>query len=75
MYVRAPTRTACSGAYRVIIASEKQNLLRRPQYLLRVHMIDYQKLVLSIETFWPAITIPFFTGPWPMKLTLFNLIQ
>ena len=36
------------GLYTVIIASEKQNLLRRPQYLLRVHMIDYQKLVLSI---------------------------
>jgi hypothetical protein len=36
------------GLYRVIIASEKQNLLRRPQYLLRIHMIDYQKLVLSI---------------------------
>jgi len=36
------------GLYRVIIASEKQNLLRRPQYLLRVHMVDYQKLVLSI---------------------------
>ena len=36
------------GMYTIIIASEKQNLLRRPQYLLRVHMIDYQKLVLSI---------------------------
>ena len=36
------------GLYRVIIASEKQNLLKRPQYLLRVHMVDYQKLVLSI---------------------------
>jgi len=36
------------GLYRVIIASEKQNLLRRPQYVLRVHMVDYQKLVLSI---------------------------
>ena len=36
------------GLYTVIIASEKQNLLRRPQYLLRVHMIDYQKLMLSI---------------------------
>jgi hypothetical protein len=36
------------GLYTVIIASETQNLLRRPQYLLRVHMIDYQKLVLSI---------------------------
>ena len=36
------------GLYTVIIASEKQNLLRRPQYLLRVHMVDYQKLVRSI---------------------------
>ena len=36
------------GLYTVIIASGKQNLLKRPQYLLRVHMIDYQKLVLSI---------------------------
>ena len=26
----------------------KAAFLRRPQYLLRVHMIDYQKLVLSI---------------------------
>jgi hypothetical protein len=33
------------GQYRVIIAAEKQNLMRRPQYLLRVHMTDYQKLV------------------------------
>ena len=36
------------GLYTVIIASEKQNLLKRPQYLLRVHMVDYQKLVLAI---------------------------
>jgi hypothetical protein len=36
------------GLYTVIIASEKQNLLKRPQYFLRVHMVDYQKLVLSI---------------------------
>jgi hypothetical protein len=36
------------GLYRVIIASEKQNLMRRPQYLLRVHMTDYQKLVRSV---------------------------
>ena len=36
------------GLYTVIIASETQNLLRRPQYLLRVHMVDYQKLVRSI---------------------------
>jgi len=36
------------GLYTVTVASEKQNLMERPQYLLRVHMIDYQKLVLSI---------------------------
>ena len=36
------------GLYTVTIAAEKQNLLRRPQYLLRVHMIDYQKLVRSM---------------------------
>ena len=36
------------GLYRVIIASEKHNLLKRPQYLLRVHMVNYQKLALSI---------------------------
>ncbi len=36
------------GLYRVTIASEKQNLMRRPQYLLRVQMIDYQKLVRSV---------------------------
>ena len=28
------------GLYTVIIASENQNLLKRPQYLLRVHMIE-----------------------------------
>jgi hypothetical protein len=36
------------GLYTVTIASEKHNLLKRPQYLLRVHMVDYQKLALSI---------------------------
>ena len=36
------------GLYTVTIESEKRDLLRRPQYFLRVHMIDYQKLVLSI---------------------------
>jgi hypothetical protein len=36
------------GLYTVIIASEKHNLLKRPQYLLRVHMVNYQKLVLSL---------------------------
>jgi hypothetical protein len=32
------------GLYTVILATEKQNLMKRPQYLLRVHMTDYQKL-------------------------------
>ena len=36
------------GLYTVILATEKQNLMRRPQYLLRVHMTDYQKLVRSV---------------------------
>jgi hypothetical protein len=36
------------GLYTVTIATEKQNLMRRPQYLLRVHMTDYQKLVHTI---------------------------
>ena len=35
------------GQYTVTIQSEKRNILKRPQYLLRVHMVDYQKLVLS----------------------------
>jgi hypothetical protein len=36
------------GLYTVILATEKQNLMKRPQYLLRVHMTDYQKLVRTI---------------------------
>ena len=36
------------GLYTVTIASERQNLMRRPQYLLRVHMIDYRQLVRSV---------------------------
>ena len=36
------------GLYTVTIATEKQNLMRRPQYLLRVHMTDYQKLLRSV---------------------------
>ena len=36
------------GLYTVTIAAEKRNLMRRPQYLLRVHMIDYQQLVRSV---------------------------
>jgi hypothetical protein len=36
------------GLYTVTIAAEKQNLMKRPQYLLRVHMTDYQKLMRSV---------------------------
>ena len=36
------------GLYTVTIAAEKQNLMRHPQYLLRVHMTDYQKLLRSV---------------------------
>lgn len=36
------------GLYTVILATEKQNLMRRPQYLLRVHMTDYQQLVRTV---------------------------
>jgi hypothetical protein len=36
------------GLYTVILATETQNLMKRPQYLLRVHMTDYQKLVQTV---------------------------
>lgn len=36
------------GLYTVTIATEKQNLMKRPQYLLRVHMTDYQKLLRAV---------------------------
>ena len=36
------------GLYTVILATEKQNLMKHPQYLLRVHMTDYQKLVRTV---------------------------
>ncbi|MDN5941289.1 MAG: hypothetical protein L0H94_05340 [Nitrospira sp.] len=36
------------GLYTVTIATEKQNLMKRPQYLLRVHMTDYQRLVQTV---------------------------
>lgn len=42
--LRGEARLA-EGVYTVIISAEKQNLMKRPQYLLRVHMVDYQKLV------------------------------
>ena len=37
-----------AGLYTVILATEKQNLMKRPQYLLRVQMTDYQKLVRTV---------------------------
>jgi hypothetical protein len=43
------------GIYTVIISAEKQNLMKRPQYLLRVHLTDYQKLVQS--TVVPALGV------------------
>jgi len=43
------------GIYTVIISADKQNVVKRPQYLLRVHMIDYQKLVQS--TVVPALGV------------------
>ncbi len=36
------------GVYTVTIATENQNLMKRPQYRLRVHMTDYQQLVQTV---------------------------
>jgi hypothetical protein len=36
------------GLYTVIISAERQNLMKRPQYLLRVHMTDYQQLARTV---------------------------
>jgi hypothetical protein len=52
--LRGEARLA-EGVYTVIISAEKQNLMKRPQYLLRVHMVDYQKLVQS--TVVPALGV------------------
>ncbi len=52
--LRSEVRLA-EGLYTVTIAAEKQNLMRRPQYLLRVHMIDYQKLMRAMTV--PAIAV------------------
>ena len=43
------------GMYTVTISAEKQNLMKRPQYLLRVNMIDYQKLIRTMTG--PAIGV------------------
>jgi len=45
------------GLYTVTIATEKQNLMKRPQYLLRVHMTDYQKLVQTVAV--PLLSLLF----------------
>jgi hypothetical protein len=50
--------TLDEGLYRVIITAEGQNPLRY-QYLLRVQMIDYQKIVLSVVE--PLIGVLLFT--------------
>jgi hypothetical protein len=55
------------GLYTVTIASETQNLMRRPQYLLRVHMTNYQKLVRSIAV--PLI------GVLLLALLLYKLVR
>ena len=57
--LRGEARLA-EGVYTVIISAEKQNLMKRPQYLLRVHMVDYQKLVQSIVV--PALGV--LLGVW-----------
>ena len=36
------------GLYTVTISTQKQNLMKRPQYLLRVQMTDYQQLAQTI---------------------------
>ena len=64
--------TLDEGLYRVIIASEKQNLLKRPQYLLRVHMVDYQKLVRAIAG--PLIAL-LFAGWLAYKLIQSKWVQ
>src|SRR3989441_863986 len=55
------------GLYTVTIAAEKQNLMRRPQYLLRVHMIDYQKIVRTVAA--PLI------GVVLLALLLYKLVR
>ena len=52
--LRGEVRLA-EGLYTVTIVAEKQNLMRRPQYLLRVNMIDYQKLMRTMTV--PAIVV------------------
>jgi len=52
--LRGEVRLA-EGLYTVTIVAEKLNLMKRPQYLLRVNMIDYQKLMRSMTV--PAIIV------------------
>ena len=55
------------GLYTVTIATQKQNLMKRPQYLLRVHMTDYQQLAQTIVV--PLLGV--LLGSW----LLYKLIQ
>ena len=43
------------GLYTVTVLAEKQNLMKRPQYLLRVNMVDYQKLMRTMTV--PAMVV------------------
>ncbi len=43
------------GLYTVTVLAEKQNLMKRPQYLLRVNMVDYQKLMRTMTA--PAMVV------------------
>ncbi len=52
--LRGEVRLA-EGLYTVTISAEKQNLMKRPQYLLRVNMVDYQKLMRTMTG--PAIGV------------------
>ena len=52
--LRGEVRLA-EGLYTVTISAEKQNLMKRPQYLLRVNMVDYQKLMRTLTG--PAIGV------------------
>ena len=45
--LRGEARLA-EGVYTVIISAEKQNLMKRPQYRLRVHMTNYEQLIRTI---------------------------
>lgn len=57
------------GLYTVILATEKQNLMRRPQYLLRVHMTDYQQLVRTVAVPLLGVLLAAWLGYKLLRLT------